>query len=451
MDSANAIRYLYSLGNEVLTAKLGLYNISTLLRSLGSPQENFQSILIAGTNGKGSVAAFLSTVLRQAGYTTGLYTSPHLHKIEERIQVNGNSISSADFSRITGVVKNEVEKLMNLNANRSEQPGLDRHPTYFEMVTSIALRYFAEQEIQLAILEVGMGGRLDATNVVDPVVAVITNVSLDHQRYLGKTLEEIACEKAGIIKPRTHIKNQPLPAVYCTSVPAVVDVLEKQSLAAGATLFPVVGSYQFMSRADALGRYKLTVNCELGKGIEIDVPLLGEHQVLNVLTVIRVIEILRSAGFRITKEQLQHGIGRTRWPGRMEIVGWSPMVLLDGAHNPAGASCVKEYAQKFLNGKEIVLVFAAMQDKDFKEMGKILFSLAKDIVLSRISMERAADPLQIAEVLPEFKHRYHYTESPESALQLARRVAGPKDVILVMGSLFLVGEVRHLLKNASAA
>lgn len=451
MDSADAIRYLYSLGNEVLTAKLGLYNISTLLRSLGSPQKNFQSILIAGTNGKGSVAAFISTVLRQAGYTTGLYTSPHLHTIEERIQVNGNLISSADFSRVTGVVKNEVEKLMNPKVNRHEQPGLDRHPTYFEMVTAIALRYFAEQGIQLAILEVGMGGRLDATNVVDPVVAVITNVSLDHQRYLGKTLEEIATEKAGIIKPRTYTQGQPLPVVYCTSVPAVVDVLEKQSLAAGATLFPVVGSYLFKSEADALGRYKLTVNCELGEGIEIDVPLLGDHQVLNVLTVIKVIERLRSAGFQITKEQLQHGIGRTCWPGRMEIVGWSPMVLLDGAHNPAGASCVKEYAQKFLNGKQIILVFAAMQDKDFKEMGKILFPLGKDIVLSRIAMERAADPLQIAGTIPEFNNRYHFTESPESALQLARRLAGPKDVILVVGSLFLVGEVRLLLKNASAA
>ena len=451
MDSADAIRYLYSLGNEVLTAKLGLYNISTLLISLGSPQENFQSILIAGTNGKGSVAAFISTVLRQAGYTTGLYTSPHLHTIEERIQVNGNSIPSADFSRITGVVKNEVEKLMNPIVNRHEQPGLDRHPTYFEMVTAIALRYFAEQKIQVAVLEVGMGGRLDATNVVEPVVGVITNVSLDHQRYLGKTLEEIAFEKAGIIKPRTYTKDQPLPVVYCTSVPGVVDVLKKQSLAAGATLFPVVGSYQFKSKADALGRYKLTVDCEFGKGIEINVLLPGEHQVLNALTAIKVSEVLCSAGFQITKEQLQQGIGRTCWPGRMEIIGMAPMVLLDGAHNPAGATCVKEYVQKFLNGKQIVLVFAAMQDKAFKEMGKILFPLGKDIVLSRISMERAADPFEIAEELPEFKDRYHSTENPESALQLARRLAGPKDVILVVGSLFLVGEVRHLLKNASAA
>ena len=191
-------------------------------------------------------------------------------------------------------------------------------------------------------------------------------------------------------------------------------------------LFPVVESYQFQSEADALGRYKLTVNCEFGKGIEIDVPLPGEHQVLNALTAIKVSEVLRSAGFQITREHLQQGIGQTCWPGRMEIVGLSPMVLLDGAHNPAGACCVKEYVQKFLNGKQIILVFAAMRDKAFMEMGKILFPLGKDIVLTRILMERAADPLQIAEELPEFKARYHYTESPESALQLARRVARPE-------------------------
>jgi dihydrofolate synthase/folylpolyglutamate synthase len=228
-------------------------------------------------------------------------------------------------------------------------------------------------------------------------------------------------------------------------------LLEKQSLAAGARLFPVVKSYQFQSKANALGRHKLAVNCDFGMGIEIDVPLLGEHQVLNALTAIKVSEILRSAGFQITREHLQHGIGRTCWPGRMEIIGLAPMVLLDGAHNPAAATCVKEYIQKFLKGKQIILVFAAMRDKAFTEMGKILFPFGKDIVLTKILMERAADPLQIAKELPEFKARYHYAEGPESAIQLAGRVAGPEDVILVVGSLFLVGEVRLLLNNASAA
>ena len=185
MDYVETVRYLYSLGNEVLTAKLGLYNISTLLKFLGSPHKRFQSILIAGTNGKGSVAAFVSSTLRQSGFVTGLYTSPHLDRIEERIQIDGTKISPTDFSRIAGEIKAVIDHLMCHSPNLRGQPGLHRHPTYFEVVTAIALQYFAEQKVKIAVLEAGLGGRLDATNVVDRVVAVITNVDLDHQRYLG--------------------------------------------------------------------------------------------------------------------------------------------------------------------------------------------------------------------------------------------------------------------------
>ena len=450
MDYADTVRYLYSLGNEVLTAKLGLLNISTLLGFLGSPHKKFQSILIAGTNGKGSVAAYVSHVLHQAGFVTGLYSSPHVDRIEERIQINGTPISSADFSRITGAVKTAVDQLMNPAVSGHGQPRLAQHPTYFELVTAIAFQYFAEQKVNLAVLEVGLGGRLDATNVVDPVVAVITNVDMDHQRYLGESLEEIAFEKAGIIKPRTYLEERPLPVVYCSSKPIVVDRLKKQSLTAGACLYPVMEYYQFTAEADALGRYGLSIGCEFGREIQINVPLPGEHQILNVLTAIRVCELLCSRGFGITRENLQRGIEQTRWPGRMEIAGANPCVILDGAHNPAGAACVKAYVEKFLNHKKIVLVFAAMRDKAFAEMGRILFPLAEEIILTKLAMERAAEPMELAGALPEFKALYRCTESSESALELARQLAGPDDVILVVGSLFLIGEVRRYLKTTSA-
>ncbi len=450
MDYADAVRYLYSLGNEVLTAKLGLLNISTLLGFLGSPHQRFQSILIAGTNGKGSVAAFVSHVLHEAGFVTGLYSSPHLNRIEERIQICGSTISTADFSRITGEVKTAVDQLLSPEVNRYGTAGLDRHPTYFELVTAIAFQYFAEQKIKMAVLEVGLGGRLDATNVVDPIVAVITNVDMDHQRYLGESLEEIAFEKAGIVKPRTYLKDRPLPVVYCSSKNVVVDVLKKQSLAAGACLYPVMEYYQFKAEADALGRYCLTIDCEFGRGIRINVPLPGEHQILNVLTSIRVCELLRSMGFGISRGNLQLGIEQTCWPGRMEIVGGNPPVILDGAHNPAGAACVKAYGQQFLNHKKIVMIFAAMRDKAIADMGRILFPIAEEIVLTKLATERAAEPMEIAEALPEFKALYRYTETANSALQLAQSLAGPDDVILVVGSLFLIGEVRRYLKTASA-
>ena len=445
MDYAETVRYLYSLGNEVLTAKLGLYNVSTLLEFLGSPHKRFQSLLIAGTNGKGSVAAFVSSVLRQAGFVTGLYSSPHLDRIEERIQINGTAISAADFSRITGDVKAAIDQLISPSPNRRGEAGLFQHPTYFEVVTAIAFQYLAEQKVKVAVLEVGLGGRLDATNVVDPVVAVITNVDLDHQRYLGESLAEIAIEKAGIIKPRTYAGDRPLPVVCCTPKPEVVDLLKKKSRAAGARLYPVMGYYWYKAEADAFGRYCLTLDCEFGKGVQINVPLPGEHQIFNALTAIRVSELLRSAGFGITRENLQAGIGQTDWPGRMEIAGEGPWVILDGAHNPAGAACVKAYVQKFFSQKKIIVVFAAMRDKAIAEMGRILFPLGKEIILTKLAVERAAEPIEIAEALPEFKALYRCAGSTESALQLARHAAAPDDVILVVGSLFLIGEARHCL------
>jgi dihydrofolate synthase/folylpolyglutamate synthase len=450
MDYKDSVSYLYSLGNEVLTAKLGLFNISTLLGFIGSPHKKFQSILIAGTNGKGSVAAYISQVLHQAGFVTGLYSSPHLNRIEERIQIGGTTISEADFSRITGHVKTALDQLMVPDANLNGKARLDRHPTYFELVTAIAFQYFAEQKVGMAVLEVGLGGRLDATNVVDPVVAVITNVDMDHQCYLGESLEEIASEKAGIIKPRTYLEDQPLPVVCSSSKQVVVDMLEKQCLAAGACLNPVLEYYQFTTEADALGRYCLTIDCEFGSGIRMNIPLAGDHQILNVLTAIRVCELLHSMGFGISRENLQLGIEQTRWPGRMEIAGVNPYVILDGAHNPAAAACVKAYVEKFLNHRKIVLIFAAMRDKAIAEIGSILFPLGEEIILTKLDMERAAEPMEIAGTLPEFKALYRYTESSESALLLAQRLAGPDDVILVVGSLFLIGEVKRYLKSVSA-
>src|SRR5262245_20104998 len=260
MQYADALRYLYSLGNEVLTAKLGLYNISTLLESLGNPQRKYDSVLVAGTNGKGSVAAFIESVLRSSGMRTGLYTSPHLVRIEERVRVEGNPISAEDFARWTQQVKGRVDELLGPGVSDPASTfRLDRHPTYFEMVTAIALNYFAEQRVEVAVLEVGLGGRLDATNVVDPRVAVITNVSYDHQKYLGYRLEQIAAEKAGIVKPRSIAKAGPLSVVCTSDDPVVRSIVEQQCRDTGARCIHALDEARIEAEPDSIGRFRLKV------------------------------------------------------------------------------------------------------------------------------------------------------------------------------------------------
>ena len=259
MQYADALRYLYSLGNEVLAAKLGLHNISTLLESVGNPHRRYDSVLIAGTNGKGSVAAFIESVLRKCGLNTGLYTSPHLMRIEERVRVRGNLIAAEDFARLTQQVKDRVGELFDPLAP-SHTPGrLDRHPTYFEMVTAIGFCYFAERGVDVAVLEVGLGGRLDATNVVDPCVAVITNVDYDHQKYLGSRLEEIAAEKAGIIKRRADAEAGPLSVVCTSDNPVVRAIVEEHCRATGSHCLHPLDEARVETEPDTLGRFRLKV------------------------------------------------------------------------------------------------------------------------------------------------------------------------------------------------
>jgi dihydrofolate synthase / folylpolyglutamate synthase len=450
MRYADAIRYLYSLGNEVLTAKLGLQNISTLLQVLHDPHQEFRSILIAGTNGKGSVAAFVESVLRASGVKTGLYTSPHLVRIEERIQVSGKAIGESDFARLTQLIKDNVTLLLDSHQGEVGQPRLDRHPTYFEMVTAIAFSYFAEQRVDIAVLEVGLGGRFDATNVVDPLVAVVTNVDFDHQQYLGNRLEQIAFEKAGIIKPRSYQGSDPLPVVCSSKEPTVREIIQSRCRAAGAHLFTGLDGIEFRAEPDALGRFRLELNAIQGASLGLQIPLPGEHQVENALTAIQALMAIQSETV-IEPGILKQGIEATRWPGRLEIVGERPRLIVDGAHNPAGAEAVRKYCRQFLRDRGMIMVFGALRDKPVVEMGRTLFPLAQEIILTRIASERAIDPRHIAESLPEFRSRYVFSSSAEQALDAARIKAGEDKVILVVGSLFLVGEIQEALKLPSLA
>jgi len=451
MQHAEALRYLYSLGNEVLTAKLGLHNIATLLESLGNPHQHYDSVLIAGTNGKGSVAAFVESVLRTCRLKTGLYTSPHLMRIEERVRVRGSCISAEDFARLTDRVKNQVGDLFNPQAS-SHAPGrLDRHPTYFEMVTAIAFCYFAEQNVDIAVLEVGLGGRLDATNVVEPRVVIITNVDYDHQRYLGNRLEEIAVEKAGIIKPRDDAKAGPLPVVGTSDDPAIRKIIEEQCRVTGAQCIHAFDEAKVEAEPDTLGRFRLKVSFLSGLLLDLRLPLPGEHQVRNAVAAIRALMVLQAEGFPISEEDIEAGIEATRWPGRLEIVGGEPPIILDGAHNIAGAESLRKYCKQFLSAKRLVLLFGVMRDKDVVEIAGRLFPLANDIVLTAAESERSAEAGWIAAQLPEYGQRYHCTRNPQEALDVARTLAAPDGIILAAGSLFLVGDLQRTLQLEAAA
>lgn len=394
-----AAQYLYSLGNETKNIKLGLERIRTLLRALGNPERTVPCVHVAGTNGKGSVSAMIERGFREAGFKTGLFTSPHLISPVERIQVNGEPISEPDFLAALQAVED------------SSDP--EDHPTYFEMVTAMAFWHFAKVGVERLVLEVGLGGRLDATNVVDPLLSVITPIDLDHQQYLGNTLLEIAREKAGIIKPGRPVVLAPQHAEAMPAFHGDIDHVSAWSVT-DLVLRPGGCSYTATRASQTL---------------HIECPLPGSHQVTNSLTAATALLKLGVAP--------EAGIAQTKWPGRLEIVSREPLIYLDGAHNPAAAARLKEFIETHFRSRPVWLVFGVMRDKDVSGITSQLFPLAEKVILTRAQQDRSLEPEKIADGAI-------VTQSVPEALSLLR--TAPKDaVIFITGSLFVVGEARpHL-------
>lgn len=394
-----AAQYLYSLGNEVKTIKLGLERIRQVLAALGHPERAVPCVHVAGTNGKGSVCAMVERGLREAGFRTGLFTSPHLVSPTERIQINGEAISEQDFLAALAAVEAVSDP--------------EDHPTYFETITAMGFWHFAQAGVERLVLEVGLGGRLDATNVVDPLLSVITPVDLDHQQYLGNTILEIAREKAGIIKPGRPVILAPQ---HPEAMPAFQGDIEHVSdwSVSDLVLRPDGCSY-----TATRGSQTLHIEC----------PLPGAHQVTNSLTA--AVALLR-LGVRP-----EAGIAKTKWPGRLEIVSREPLIYLDGAHNPAGAARLREFIETHFAGRRIWLVFGVMRDKDVAAITSQLFPLAEKVILTRAQQERSLEPERIGEGMV-------LTQSVPEALAILRQA--PRDVVaFITGSLFVVGEARpHL-------
>ena len=448
MDYHQAVSYLYSLGNEVATAKLGLENIRRLMSFLGDPQDRFPSVLIAGTNGKGSVAAFCESVLRTRGYRAGLYTSPHLIRIQERIRIGGREILPQELARLTATVKEAVGQLLAGTSRNGRRLKLDRHPTYFEMVTAMAFLHFAEKQVDIAILEVGLGGRLDATNLVDPIVSVITPVSYDHQVSLGTSLRAIAREKAGIVKPRRHSrpeKQRPLAVVCSNQEEEVLEIIRKQCRAAGARWLPAFQRLECREVAHRLEESVLELQPVLGTPLKLRVPLPGKHQVGNVVAAVRTLEVLHDSGFPLRPEAIEQGIARTRWPGRLEVLPGRPRIVVDGAHNPAAAESVARHIGAFLPPRQVLLLYGSLRDKDIPGVFSRLSPLAREVILTRPDSERAAVPRDIVRNGWTGGRAVRCRARLEDAWDLARALARPEDTLLVAGSIYLVGDFMRRL------
>ena len=445
MSYETAVARIYALGHELAqmpSPKFDLDHMRVLLRALDYPERRFPSVLIAGTNGKGSTAATLASILKASGLRTGLYTSPHLIRINERIRINGEEISDDEFALLHDMIDRTAERLV----GESELP---RHPSFFEMLTAIAFEYFSRKKIDIAVLEVGMGGRLDATNVIDPRICVITDISLDHQKFLGNTVTEIAREKAGIIRRGGIVVTLPQQPQANGVIGNTILDLEAQAVSAVPYVPPVVPSTQYRVANSELGRaifrYPLEV---MGKRILVETPLVGRHQLRNVALAIAAAEELSHRGFAITADSIEHGIRETHWPGRFQVI--SPVkgaseYVLDVAHNPAGAWALRSTLSGAYEDRPLTFVFGAMRDKAIGEIAEILFPLAERVIATRADNPRSATSGEIREAAAHTSVAIEQAPNVAAALERARVLAGSNGVVVVTGSIYIVGEAMQSL------
>jgi dihydrofolate synthase/folylpolyglutamate synthase len=463
-----AVARMYALGHELSQTpshKFDLAHMRVLLAALNHPERRFPGVLVAGTNGKGSTAATLASILRASGQRTGLYTSPHLVWINERIRINGTAISDADFALLHDVVDRTAERLV-------EDGELPWHPSFFEMLTAIAFEYFAQNRVEIAVLEVGMGGRLDATNVVEPRVSVITDISLDHQKFLGNTVAEIAREKAGIIRPGGIVVTLPQQPQANDVIGNTILELGAQGVSAVPYVPPVSpGSDEYFARATEekpliaeiaeeraesaekslakfgsfVSRYPLQV---MGKQILVETPLVGRHQLRNIALAVATAEVLSHQGFAITPEAIERGIRETRWPGRFQVIppeGTAPEYVFDVAHNPAGAWALRSALSACYEDRPLTFVFGAMRDKAISEIAEILFPLAAQVIATKSDNPRSATPDEIREAASRTATDIEDAIDVASALDRALSLAGPQGVVVITGSIYIVGEAMRVL------
>ena len=415
MPPQDSLDYLSKLNGGRI--RLGLGPISRLLDRLNNPQKQYRTVIVGGSNGKGSIAAMISSILSEGRLRVGLYTSPHLIDIRERIRIDNCMISVEELAGLIEEVRREVKEDI----------------TYFEFVTTLAFLHFCRRDVDVAVLEVGMGGRLDATNLAIPEVSVISNISLEHTEYLGGNLEAIAWEKGGIIKAGGI-------CITAAKQKGVLNVLENICGEQRARLYQLGKDMKIREAREGTFSYK---GIEKSYG-NLACPLPGRHQMENAAVALGAIEILMSKGFDIDAGAVARGLRNVEWEGRLEVLHNSPMLIVDGAHNPAGASVLCRALREDFSYRKLVLLFGVLSDKDHKAMLKKLAPLAEWVILTKPKEKRALHPGDILPLARMYSNSVEIIEDSEQALSLAFTLAGEDDLICVTGSLFLVGEIKRL-------
>ncbi len=413
-----SLDYLYGL--EKFGMIFGLTKVEAILEAIGNPHQEIQAIHIGGTNGKGSTAAMIASILRREGYRVGLYTSPHLIRFTERMKLNGREIE-----------KEEVAELTEWMRQRIEEAGIAPPFTFFDFTTAMALLYFRQKMVDVAVLEVGLGGRLDSTNVIDPLLSIITNIGKDHEDILGKGVLKIAREKAGIIK-----RGRPL--ITAATQPQVVHLFSTLCKEKGSPLFRVGKEFRFILEEEGKFSYEGLHRKLWG----LSVNLRGCHQKINATTALGAMEVLDDLGYHVSNEAMSDGLKEVDWPGRLEIVSSSPRVILDGAHNPEGALALRESLKNDFQYRHLILLLGIMKDKDVQSILNALSPLADHIILTRPHTDRSSSPELLRRALGRNGTKAEVIEDFKKAIDRGLFLTGPEDLLCITGSLYTVGEAR---------
>jgi len=431
MNYNEAMKYIQEIGN--FGSNYGLERTYRLLELLGNPQDKLKLVHVAGTNGKGSTTAMISALLRGKGFKVGMYTSPYLEEFEERIQINGVNIQKKRLGQLMDKVKEAVDNVVLEKLN---------HPTEFEIITCLMFLYFYEEKIDYGVIEVGLGGRLDSTNVITPIVSVITSISYDHINLLGNTLKEIATEKAGIIKDG-------VPVVIYPQEAEALKVIEKKSLEMNSEIYRInKEDGKFIKMINEDKSYQIAQINWNGKMLEIELPLLGEHQITNLQLALKTYEVIcKCENLEFNEEEIKKAIAKVKWIGRLEVMSREPLVVIDGAHNIQGIKALKENVRKYFKYKDMYLLLGILADKQVHEMVREIVPLAKQV----IALTPLSDRAEIAEDLKKEIMLYNTNcvaqESYEKALEMALKEADKDDLILISGSLYMVGDMRKKIRK----
>jgi len=430
----NRMNYKEAMDYISKTAKfgmnLGLQRILKLLQYMGSPEKNLKCIHIGGTNGKGSVTSMITSMLMESGFKVGMYTSPYIQRFSERIKVDGQEISEDDIARLVTYIKPIVDMIIS--------EGYE-HPTEFEIITALMFKYFEEKKVDFAILEVGLGGRLDSTNVINPLVSVITSIDFDHMAILGNTLGEIAYEKAGIVKEDGVVVIYPQQKEAYDVIREVCEKKHAMLIDAGDGSACLI-DYSMDGQIFDIGFKDLVYE-------RLFIKLIGEHQILNAKTAVVAVRALSIKGVDIKKDAIYEGLKKTKWPGRLEVMKKNPVVLLDGAHNIQGALGLKQALQKYFNYRSLILVIGILKDKQVMEMCDILMPMADTIITTTPSSDRAMPAEDLGKIASSYTKDVIVSSTIEEAFKNGMAIVEKEDLLLFCGSLYMIGHVRTLIEE----